>query len=558
MRLAAAYTRYSSDNQKPTSTEDQLRRCRDVASREELEIQERFVFSDNAVTGKSEGRNKRAQYLRLIDAIESREVLVVVADEISRFTRDVKEGGRLMEYVDNIGLRVITADGIDTERDGWRTMWLAKLMMATIEVESTGTRTSRGMLGQLQRGYQIAQPPYGYRAVKDVTEGGRVLGTRWTVYEPEANVVRQMFQWRKDGLSAVSIGARLETMGTSTPGARRVKGDTYWRAGTVYQLLRNRVYRGVFVWNGSSFAQTRARKRNKALAEVPFDRPDLRLVSDELWYAATATVQGASKRRAPRGGGKHMLSGLVRCGACHAGLTVGTGNGDGTLFCPQCEQEHRIKGTEKWMGYTSVNAARNALRWALETVFTGEVRQEFQRRLAERLRTGPDKEISTRTLALKGLDKRIETIQNFMLNPAIDPALWAPKLEATAREREEVAQKLKQLKRAAVNVSPETVALQEAADPLHYLRQLLESNEETYKTRATLRRLLERFEFVARPARGVSIFRIAMRPGVTLAEASDTSVVDAGAVEFEVTSKTSAKRPVVWEVSGQRIRQELV
>lgn len=554
MRHTAACTRYSSDNQKPTSTEDQLRRCREVAAREGLILEERYIYSDNAVTGKAEGTNKRAQYQRMLDAIECREVSVVIADEISRLTRDVKEGGKLMGYADDLGVRFITADGIDTDRDGWRTMWLAKLMLATVEVESTGHRTSRGMLGQLQRGYQIAQAPYGYRAVKDIAESGRVLGTLWTIYEPEATVVRQMFEWRKDGLSVMAICARLEAMGTTTPGARRVKGDTYWRSGTVYQLLRNRVYRGVFVWNGSSFAQTRARKRNKTLAELPFDRPNLRLVSDDLWYAANVSVPGANKARAPRGSGKHMFSGLVRCGDCHACLSVGTGNGDGSMFCPQCEQERRVKGTKTWLGYTSVNAVRQVLYWALETVFSGEVRREFNCRLAERLLSGPDKDITACNVALKGITKRIESIQGFMLNPVIGPVLWEPKLEAAVREHEEVSQKLRLLKSAAIHVSPETVALQKAADPLHYLRQLLQSKEETYKTRATLRRLLSRFEFVARPEKGVSVFRIAMKPGVTLAEASDTNVVDAGALEFEVTARTSAKRPVVWGVEGKRIQ----
>ena len=107
-----AYGRYSTDEQRPTSIEDQFRNCNTVAARENLTIDERLRFSDEAITGKAEGTAKRGGYRRLLDAIEAGECTVLIADELSRITRHYSEGARLIDIVETTGLRVITGDKI--------------------------------------------------------------------------------------------------------------------------------------------------------------------------------------------------------------------------------------------------------------------------------------------------------------------------------------------------------------------------------------------------------------------------------------------------------------
>lgn len=229
MSTTGAYGRHSGGNgQRDTSIEDQLRRCRQVADREGLTINPALVFTDLAITGKAEGLAKRTQYRQLMDAIEARECSVVIADEISRLTRHVREGGRLMDLVDETGVRFLTNDGIDTHREGWRPLWMVKLMAATMEVESTGSRTTRGMIGQLERGYQIAQAPYGYRASPQVTETGKVLGTKWSIYEPEAQMVRRIYAMRHQGLSCPEIAATFQREGVVPPGHSRKLAQVRW------------------------------------------------------------------------------------------------------------------------------------------------------------------------------------------------------------------------------------------------------------------------------------------------------------------------------------------
>lgn len=548
MQIAAAYARQSGGNgQHETSLEDQQRRCQEIAEREGLTLDSRYIFSDDAVTGKAEGMAKRHGYHRLIDALDERVCTVVIADELSRLTRDPEEGGRLLKYATKRGVRFITHDGLDTSRPGWKAMWMLKLMTSTMEVDGTSSRTTRGMVGQLLRGYHVAQAPYGYRAAPEVSPTGRVLGTRWSIYEPEAEVVRQMYMWRYNGLSLGEIAQGLNRAGVPPPGAGRKNAAGHWRQGTVFQMLRNSIYRGTFTWNGSSHTKTKARETNTVIEELPFAREHLRIIGDACWHACNAPKVDGQRTRGVRGGGKNAFSGLVRCGDCNGLLSVGSSQG---MNCPGCASDRRVGARKAYMGYTSVSAAKQALTWVLRQVFTGEFRGELDRRVQARLTSGSDKELGELSATYKALKERIERIQEYMLNPAVGPAIWQPKLAEATRELEATQYRLERLRSTSRVVTAREVQAQLGADPLPLLAELLNGTEEPYKVRKTLQRLLARFQFIRKLGRYQSVFRLALRPGVSLAEASGTETLDSEEVEFEVTVSTTAHRPVVWRVFG--------
>jgi site-specific DNA recombinase len=552
MGITAAYARVSDEVQRATSIDDQLRRCREVAQREGLILEERLVFSDLAITGKTEGLAKRRGYQRLCDAIAAKECSIVIVDEISRLTRSVHEGGRLMELVDSSGVHFLTHCGIDTRRDGWKTMWMFKMMMATSEVDGTSSRTSRGMVGQLERGFQIAQAPFGYRAFKEASASGREIGTKWLIYEPEAAIVRQMYQWRYDGMSCGGIARSLQDLNIATPGAARKSAPPYWRQASVHRILQNTIYRGIFIWNGSTFAKAIARKRQRQVEPVEYGRPQLRIVDDAEWYECNRSRVAISGLR-PRGGGRHLCAGLVRCGDCQSLLSVQSGKVNKSMTCAVCEQKARIGLLDVKVRYTSTKAARLALEWVLEPLFSGPVREEFNSRLAARLVDGPQKELEEIATRLKEVDVTIDRIQTFMLNPTTDPGAWDGKLQVSTQEKRRLENRLEQLKSLRQQMSPAVLQAQVKADPLPFLRELLDGDAEVYKVKATLRRLLSKFELVDRPQKGESVFRIGLKPGVCLAEVSESTTIDDSVIEFEVTVSVGAARPVCWNVGGRRV-----
>lgn len=555
MQRCAIYARYSTDEQRATSIDDQVRRCRALAEQHGFEIQERMIFSDEAVTGTSKGISKRDGYRRLLDAIDARECDVVVTDEVSRLTRSVTEGGRLMESVDAVGIRFVTADGIDTEREGWKLLWLMKLTTATHEIDATAHRTRRGMLGQLERGYQIAQTPFGYAPVKDVTPGGRVLGTHWLIDETAAGIVRQMYAWRRAGQSAAQIARHLNDIGVLPPGNRRAKAAPYWRPASVLRVLANTIYRGVFVWNGSDVTKHKAKKRRKPVESMPFLRESLRIVPDEVWFAANPTfAMSCTRSYRPRGGGKHLFSGLVRCGDCGALCTPSYGATGGTLHCPQCEVAYRTGARTQWIGYSSVAAAKEALRWMLNRVLSpGPVRDALHHRLEARLLARPEADIDRLQREHAEVERRLERIKQLMLNLHNSADAFMPEFNAALAARETIVLRLGQLQRAAKQIDRQSVKAQQGVDASSLINRLLDESDaavEPYKAKATLRRLLSRFDLVARPRRGISVFAIAARPGVLVADLSGTAVVDTEEVIYKITVVTTARRPVAWTVQG--------
>ncbi|MCW5641443.1 MAG: recombinase family protein [Rhodoferax sp.] len=550
-----AYGRYSTDEQRPTSIEDQFRNCNTVAARENLTIDERLRFSDEAITGKAEGTAKRGGYRRLLDAIEAGECTVLIADELSRITRHYSEGARLIDIVETTGLRVITGDGIDTTREGWKLLWMMKLMGAVQEVDNSSSRTSRGMLGALHRGYQVAPAPYGYRSAREAIGGSKLTGARWSIYPPEAIVVQSIFRMRRDGMSLVRIAGELTGNGTLPPRHKSCKGEPYWRAGTVFRLLSNPIYRGVFIWNNSSFIKVRARKRRKTIVPQEFERESLRLVSDDDWYACNQrnSTRDDQPPRAPRGGGKHLFSGLVRCGDCGALLCVAGGPKSFSLYCPQCATSVSIGGKASWIGYSSVAAARNALEFALQQLFSGEVLEDFHRRLKDRLLEGPAREVQEMREKASKIEASVTRLKKLIANPELGPELFEADLIKANDELRVVNNRLTVAQGQVSRLTPEVLAAQLTIEPLGMLNAILSGELEVYKVRATLRRLLARFELVARPNSGCSVFRIEFIPGVTLAELTETPVIDTSTFAFEVIVSTGKKRPVEWTVSGIRV-----
>ncbi len=111
---AAAYARYSSDKQRESSIQDQVRNCTAFAERESWSIAEQYF--DEAVSGSSKDR---PGFKRLLaDAAEGCfDVLLV--DDLSRLSRDEIELKQLVSRFTYRGLRIIgVSDGFDTESKG--------------------------------------------------------------------------------------------------------------------------------------------------------------------------------------------------------------------------------------------------------------------------------------------------------------------------------------------------------------------------------------------------------------------------------------------------------
>ena len=103
----AAYARFSSDLQRDTSLEDQLRTCRSTRGKHGWTWQPAHIYTDAAISGSSiEGRAGLQAALKAA-ASEPRPFDVLLVDDSSRVARDLADALRVVQGLRFAGVRAI-------------------------------------------------------------------------------------------------------------------------------------------------------------------------------------------------------------------------------------------------------------------------------------------------------------------------------------------------------------------------------------------------------------------------------------------------------------------
>ncbi|MBX3264696.1 MAG: recombinase family protein, partial [Labilithrix sp.] len=146
----AVYARYSSENQRESSIEDQLHRARDFVDREGGNKAGVIVVSDRAASGSRFGREGLAQLREL--AQEGR-VDAVVVEDVSRLTRDQEHAAALLKLFARTGVTLYgIADGIDTSQSKARLNVGLRALMAEDYLADLADKTLRGQEGRARAG----------------------------------------------------------------------------------------------------------------------------------------------------------------------------------------------------------------------------------------------------------------------------------------------------------------------------------------------------------------------------------------------------------------------
>jgi site-specific DNA recombinase len=189
------YARYSSDNQRDASIADQLRICREYASRQGWIVTQEFT--DHAVSGATLLRSGFRTLMR--DALNGR-FDVVLAEALDRFSRDQEDTAGLFKRLTFAGVNIVTlAKGDITHlRVG------LKGTMNALFLKDLADKTRRGLRGRVELGKSGGGLCYGYK-VSRVTNGSiTVTGDREIVLA-EAEVIRRIFRDYAAGLSPKAL-----------------------------------------------------------------------------------------------------------------------------------------------------------------------------------------------------------------------------------------------------------------------------------------------------------------------------------------------------------------
>ncbi len=323
------YARYSSDLQRPSSIADQIRKCEEFGRAQGWTKDE--VYSDEAISGVS---TERPGLQRMLAAAFSahRPFEVILVDDTSRISRSLSDAVQLFEKLCFAGLRVIAVgQGIDTRSEQADVLLTVHGLVDSLYVKELAKKTHRGLEGAFLRGLHAGGRCYGYCNVP--VEGG----VRLEIDERESAVVRRIFEMSAHGMSLKTIAATLNAEKVPPPRPRATSLHATWAPTAIREMLRRDLYSGRVIWNRSRFIKVPgtnkrvARPRPRSEWRMS-ERPELRIISEELWKAVQARQtrmqelyggrQGLFNRSASSG---NLLTGFLKCGGCGANLVIVTG-----------------------------------------------------------------------------------------------------------------------------------------------------------------------------------------------------------------------------------------
>lgn len=291
------------------------------------QIESVTVYSDDGYAG---GNFKRPRYQALIRDIESGKINCIIFKDNSRLGRNYPELGRLMEdYFPQKGVRVISVlNNLDNVKDP-RGYCSAIVSFSNIVnddyIRQLSIKIKCTLTMKRERGEFIGNyAPFGYQ--KDPADRHRLV-----VDEEQAEIVRKIFDWYEDGMSASSIAKRLNAMQIMTPGDYKIRDGCKsfithdrnssklhaWTTTTIATILKNEVYIGNMVQGKHKSVSYRSKKMmlTDESEWTVVEGTHAPIISDEQF----AIIHERFARRTRISPGKthvYPLSGLVSCGAC--------------------------------------------------------------------------------------------------------------------------------------------------------------------------------------------------------------------------------------------------
>ena len=347
---AVIYARYSSENQREASIDDQVRVCRARAEREGWTITQ--VYADYALSGAT---TNRPQLQALVGEARLGRVDVVMAEALDRVSRDQEHTAGIWKTLIFAGAKLITvAEGEINELHVG-----LKGTMNALFLKDLAAKTHRGLTGRVEEGKSGGGISFGYDVVREVDDRGEPVRGGRSINVEQAAVVTRILQMFADGASPIAIAKILNAEGVAGPQA------SAWRDTTIRGhalrgtgILRNELYVGRLVWNRMRFVRDpstgkRVSRPNPEGQWVRKDVPGLRIVDDTTWdrvQARLGTIRAANGADEPdrpkfwenrRAG--HLLTQKVFCGVCGG---VMTNMGQNYLACSKARKQGLCTNTK--------------------------------------------------------------------------------------------------------------------------------------------------------------------------------------------------------------------
>lgn len=311
LKKAAAYPRYSSDNQREDSIEAQMKYIREYAQQNGYEIVK--VYPDEAKTATSD---RRPAFLEMINDSAKGLFEYVIVHKLDRFSRDRYDFAYYKRVLKKNGVRLISV--LEKLDDSPESIMMEAVLEGMAEYYSKNLSREvmrKGMLPNAEKcKHNGGVPPLGY----DVDESGHYI-----INEREAVGVQYIYRAYLDDVGYNGISDWLDAHGIKSKRGMRIA------KGSIHDILLNEKYTGVYIYNRATSKDPFGKRNNRTA------KPENEIIRIENGMPAIIskeTFKKAAEKMNKNRSGKHraaepyLLSGICFCGLC-GGAMVGSSRG---------------------------------------------------------------------------------------------------------------------------------------------------------------------------------------------------------------------------------------
>lgn len=443
MIKAAAYARYSSDNQREESIDAQLRAIREYCDRNGIRLVK--IYTDEA---RSATTDDRPGFLQMIQDSALGLFDAVIVHKLDRFSRDRYDSAFYKRQLKKNGVRLISV--LENLDDSPESIILESVLegMAEYYSRNLAREVMKGMKETaLQCKHTGGKPPLGYDVAPDGT---------YVINEQEAKAVRMIFEMYAAGKGYGEIVDKLNNKGYRTQTGRPFAKNS------LHDILRNEKYRGIYTFNRSERKTDGKRNHHKSknpdeIIKIEGGMP--RIISDEIWEKVRARME-KNKRGPAANKAKeiYLLSGLIFCGKC-GGAMVGnrrySGRNKSLYITYECSTRKRKKTCDgKDIGKDFVE--NTVINYLERNVFSLEAIEKLVAKISEYAASQSaeiNRDIKLFTDQLAGLQTEINNIVEAIAAGMFHPSMKAKMNELEARKAS-LTQKLEEAKLQAETYTP--------------------------------------------------------------------------------------------------------
>ena len=365
--LCASYSRLSQDDgdkEESNSIVNQKALIRDFMS-EHQELQLVEEYADDGFSGVN---FERPDFKRMMQDVKSQRINCIIVKDLSRFGRNYIETGKYLEQVfPFLGVRFIAInDSIDTSRaqsDAEQFVLPFKNLFNDSYCKDISTKVRSQLAIKRKNGDFVGSfASYGY--VKDPGNHNQLI------IDPEAaEVVRSIFTWKIQGLSAERISDKLNSLGVLCPmeykrlhGMKvstnfRTNDKAKWSPVSVLRILKNELYVGVTT-QGKTTTPSYKIKRLVEKPESEWDRVEgthEAIISQDVFDAVQMLLM-RDTRISPDEDQVYLFSGFLCCADCKLNMARRT-----RRYKEKVYSYYSCAGFRKKSGCTSHNISEKLL-----------------------------------------------------------------------------------------------------------------------------------------------------------------------------------------------------